>query len=73
MAKLWTSAAVAAAAAWVVKLGIGHGDHPIKAAVVILGTYGVVYFAATYGLRVEECAKAFRRLRNVGKSADAAR
>jgi len=62
LAKLWASAAVAAAAAWAVKIGIGHGDHPIKAAVAILGTYGVVYFAITYLLNVEECAKAFRRV-----------
>jgi hypothetical protein len=62
MAKLWTSAAVAAGAAWAVKLGIGHRDHPINAAVAILGTYGVVYFGASYVLRVEECAGALRRV-----------
>jgi putative peptidoglycan lipid II flippase len=62
MAKLWTSAAVAAAVAWAMKLGIGHGDHPIKAAAAILGTYGVVYFSITYWLRVEECAVALRRV-----------
>jgi putative peptidoglycan lipid II flippase len=62
LAKLWTSAAVAAGAAWAVKLGIGFGDHPIKAAVAILGTYGVVYFAIAYWMRVEECAVALRRV-----------
>jgi putative peptidoglycan lipid II flippase len=62
LAKLWTSAAVAAGAAWAVKLGIGFGDHPIKAAVAILGTYGVVYFAITYLLNVDECARALRRV-----------
>jgi putative peptidoglycan lipid II flippase len=62
LAKLWASAAVAAGAAWAVKLGIGHGDHPIKAAVAILGTYGVVYFAITYWMRVEECAGTLRKL-----------
>jgi putative peptidoglycan lipid II flippase len=62
LAKLWISAAVAACAAWAVKIGIGRGDHPIQAAVAILGTYGVVYFAATYLARVEECAKAFQRV-----------
>jgi putative peptidoglycan lipid II flippase len=62
MAKLWTSSAMAASAAWAVKIGIGHGDHPIKAAVAILGTYGVVYFAITYLLNVDECARAFRRV-----------
>jgi putative peptidoglycan lipid II flippase len=62
LAKLWTSAAVAAGVAWAVKIGIGHGDHPIKAAVAILGTYGVVYFGATYAMRVEECAVALQRV-----------
>jgi putative peptidoglycan lipid II flippase len=62
MAKLWISAAVAAGAAWAVKIGTGHGDHPIRAAVVILGMYGVVYFAIAYWLRVEECAGALRRV-----------
>jgi putative peptidoglycan lipid II flippase len=61
MAKLWVSAAVAAGAAWAVKIGIGH-RRPIMAAVVILGTYGVVYFGTSYAMRVEECAVAFRRV-----------
>jgi putative peptidoglycan lipid II flippase len=61
MVKLWTSAAVAAAAAWGMKLGIGHRG-PIVAAAAILGTYGVLYFAIAYWLQVEECAGAFRRL-----------
>ena len=33
-----------------------------KAAVAILGMYGVVYFGVTYWLRVEECAGALRRV-----------
>jgi hypothetical protein len=61
MAKLWVSAAVAAGAAWAVKFGIGHRK-PIMAAVVILGTYGVVYFGTSYAMRVEECAGALRRV-----------
>jgi putative peptidoglycan lipid II flippase len=62
MAKLWSASALAAGAAWAVKFGIGLGDHPIKAAVAILGTYGVVYFAVAYLLKVDECAKAFQRV-----------
>jgi putative peptidoglycan lipid II flippase len=53
---------VAAGVAWAVKIAIGHPDHPVKAAVAILGTYGVVYFALTYLLKVEECARALRRV-----------
>jgi hypothetical protein len=35
---------------------------PIPAAMVILGGYGVLYFAITYFLRVEECAGTLRRI-----------
>jgi len=71
LAKLWTSAAVAAGAAWAVETSAsGPGNHPIRAAGAILGTYGVVYFAITYLLNVEECAKAFRR---VGQAAEVKR
>jgi putative peptidoglycan lipid II flippase len=61
VAKLWGAAAVGAAAAWGIKLGIG-GVHPITAAGLILVPYGLIYFAATYLLRVEECGKLFARL-----------
>ena len=48
-ARLWISAALAASAGWAVKLALGrHG--PIPTAVVVLGAYGVVYFAATYAV-----------------------
>ena len=62
VAKLWASAACGAAAAWGVKLATGLA-HPIKAGIVILGVYGVLYFAVTYLLQVEECAGTLRRLR----------
>jgi putative peptidoglycan lipid II flippase len=59
-ARLWISAVVAACAAWGSKLVLGqHG--PIISAVVILGTYGVVYFAVTYLLGVEECRVTLKR------------
>jgi putative peptidoglycan lipid II flippase len=45
MAKLWLAAALAAAAAWGVKLAIGLSE-PIVSAVAILGVYCVVYFSA---------------------------
>lgn len=74
LGKLWGSAAVAAAAAWAVKpaaaaaaawavkLGIGPRG-PFLPAAAILGVYGLVYFAAAYALRIEECVSIFRRLR----------
>jgi putative peptidoglycan lipid II flippase len=60
-AKLWTSAALAAAVAWIAKLGVGHRD-PIVVAVAVLGAYGAVYFAAAWMLKVEECTALFRRV-----------
>ncbi|HXT11394.1 MAG TPA: murein biosynthesis integral membrane protein MurJ [Candidatus Angelobacter sp.] len=60
-AKLWISAALAAGAAWGGKLVIGrHG--PVLSALAILSIYGVVYFAATYLLGIEECRVALKRL-----------
>jgi putative peptidoglycan lipid II flippase len=60
MARLWISAAVAAGAAWGIKLALGpHG--PIISAIVILGPYGVIYFAVTYLMGVEECRVTLRR------------
>jgi putative peptidoglycan lipid II flippase len=61
VAKLWMSAAVAAAAAWGVKLALGEG-RPIVFGAAILSTYGALYFGAAYLLGVEECAGALRRL-----------
>ena len=61
VAKLWTAAAVAAAAAWAVKLGTGR-HNPILAGMAILGPYGAVYFGMTYLMRVEECAGMLRRI-----------
>jgi putative peptidoglycan lipid II flippase len=60
-ARLWASAAIAAAAGWTVKLAIGV-RHPIAAAVAILGVYGVVYFALTYLLRVDESSRLLDRV-----------
>ncbi|MDR3699452.1 MAG: murein biosynthesis integral membrane protein MurJ [Candidatus Sulfopaludibacter sp.] len=61
VARLWTSAALAAAAAWAVKLAVGHHD-PKIVAVPVLGIYGVVYFGATYVFGVEECVSTLQRL-----------
>jgi putative peptidoglycan lipid II flippase len=59
-AKLWVSAAAGAAVAWGVKLAIGR-QNPIIAGIAILAPYGIVYFAAAYLLRVEECLQLLRR------------
>lgn len=60
-AKLWGSAAAAAATAWAVKLFLVHGAAPIVAAAAILLPYGAVYVGTAYLLRVEECAGLMRR------------
>ncbi len=59
-ARLWISAAVAAGAGWAVKLILGHHG-PVLSATVILGGYGVIYFAVSYLLRVEECRATLKR------------
>jgi putative peptidoglycan lipid II flippase len=67
-AKLWSSAALAAAAAWAVKAAIGNAAldwrdrHPIVAAIAILTPYGLAYFGASYAMHVEECSAMFGRL-----------
>ena len=61
-AKLWLSAAVAAAVAWAIKLSIG-APRPVVAGVLILIPYGIVYFAMAFLLRIDECTRALRRLK----------
>ena len=62
LAKLWTSAIVAAVVAWAAKLAFFPPD-PILDAVVVLGPYGIVFFAMTAALRIPEAASAIERLR----------
>jgi len=61
VAKLWTSAAVAAAVGWGVKLAIPR-LHPVLAAILVLGPYGLTFFATTFALRIPEAAAAFGRV-----------
>jgi putative peptidoglycan lipid II flippase len=49
--KLWLAALVAAAIGWGLKLLVGN-LHPIPLAAVVLGGYGVSYFAITSALRI---------------------
>ncbi len=66
VARLWTSAAVAAALGWAVKIAIGR-HKPYTEAVIVLGAYGAAYFGMAYFLKIEECAqtagKLLRRLK----------
>jgi putative peptidoglycan lipid II flippase len=60
-ARVWGAAAVAAGAAFGMKLQIGLGRPALHAA-AILATYGVLYVGLTYRLGVEECRRLLGRL-----------
>jgi putative peptidoglycan lipid II flippase len=60
-AKLWTSAVLGAAAAWVIKLLLGPHHSAILSATAILGIYGIVYFSVTYLFRIDECRLTLNR------------
>ena len=60
--RLWVVAAAAAAAGWGVKLLVGVA-HPALSAIVVLGTYGLLYLGLTALLGVGETAAMVRRLR----------
>jgi putative peptidoglycan lipid II flippase len=60
VAKLWTAAIAGAAAAWAVKLSIPVLP-PIVAAVLIVGPYGLIFFAMTFALRIPEASTAVGR------------
>ena len=61
-AKLWASAGAGAAIAWAIKLSM-PALHPVILAVLVLGPYGVAFFAATWLFRLPEASTAFRSLR----------
>jgi putative peptidoglycan lipid II flippase len=54
--KLWGSVLISSAAALFIKwfINLGPFEHPIPRAVIILGTYGVLYFAITSFIGIEE-------------------
>lgn len=60
LAKLWLSGLVSAAAAWAIKLAIGH-RHPIVVAIAVLIPYWLLYFAMTSMLRIPEAQTVSRR------------
>jgi putative peptidoglycan lipid II flippase len=62
--RLWTSAALAAAAGLGVKLAIPAAE-PILRAVVVLGLFGTVYLGTTLALGVPEASQAWSRVRRL--------
>jgi putative peptidoglycan lipid II flippase len=61
LTKVWSSAAIAAAIGYVLKIHVMQ-LHPIPLAVVVLGVYGLLFFAAAALLRVSEAGTFLRRL-----------
>jgi len=60
VARLWTAAGAAAAIAWMVKVAVPT-PHPIVAAFIVLGPYGLVFVAVTLAMRVPEASSALKR------------
>jgi putative peptidoglycan lipid II flippase len=63
--RLWAAAVAAAIAALSVKLEVTASMHPVIVAVLVLGPYGVVFFAATLALGIPEASDAIRRVRRL--------
>ena len=63
LVRLWTSALLAGAAAWAIKLVV-MGLHPISMAILVLGAYGLCYIIMTLVLRVPEATAFLDRFRS---------
>jgi putative peptidoglycan lipid II flippase len=61
LVKLWAAALVAAAAGWAIHHYGGH-HRPIVLAVLVLGAYGLIYFAGTWLAGVAESHALFSRV-----------
>ncbi|TDR73920.1 murein biosynthesis integral membrane protein MurJ [Paludibacterium purpuratum] len=61
MINLWGLALASAAFAWVLKLQFG-GGHPILLAMLVLGTYGGLYFLLTWLFGIDECRALLARV-----------
>jgi putative peptidoglycan lipid II flippase len=59
--KLWTAAALGAAVAWGIKLALPALE-PALTAILVLGPYGLVFFAAAFVLGVSDASATFRRV-----------
>lgn len=60
--RLWSGAAVAAAAGWGVRLLL-PGLHPVLLAAIVLGAYGLIYLTAAWVMRIAEVEPLVSRLR----------
>jgi len=72
LARLWGAAAASAGAAWMLR-PVAAGWNRVIAGGLILGVYGVMYFAVTWALRVPECEGAVRRVMRFSGSSSRSR
>ena len=65
LGKLWAVALLAASVGFFMKSGLGPFGtrHPLPLAAIVLSLFGVLYFAGTYALGVEECRGTLNALR----------
>ncbi len=66
MVKVWISAIAGGALAWGIKLAIPT-LHPVVTAVLVLGPYGVTFFAVALAFRIPEASSAIGRLTRLGR------
>ncbi len=64
--KLWIAALISAGVGWAFKLLLGE-LHPIPLAAVVLGGYGIAYFAMTYLLEIREARVVITRVMHILK------
>ena len=64
VAKLWTASILGAATGWALKIVL-PAMHPVFAALFILGPYGIVFFVASFALRIPEVSTSLARLRRL--------
>lgn len=59
--QLWLAAGVGAGVGWALKIVVGH-RHPLIVAMIVLGAYGVTYFAITSAFGVGEARRVISRV-----------
>jgi putative peptidoglycan lipid II flippase len=62
LARMFIAAFAGAAAGWAVRHYLVPGWHPIPQGVVVLGTYGAIYFALAAAFGLEQSSVLFRRV-----------
>lgn len=63
-ARLWIAAALSAAGGWAIK-PVVSGQHPITVAIVVLGLYGILYFAVAYVMGIPHAKSTIRRVARI--------